>query len=139
MPRNECRHAPRDALHLADAHESFLGDDRLTVSADLLKTAKQTPQARLSYLLLELILPLPHAEELLHLGLVVLPPEPLVGPPVHALGLLREWLHHVRATSEALLDGLCLVECPVHRVIPLAPVSKVMTVATQEVASGPIQ
>src|SRR5215208_377826 len=65
---------------------------------------------------------------------MVLPPEPLVGLPVHPLGLLREWLHHVRAPSETLPDGLRLVEGSVHLVIPLALVDEIVAVTTQEVA-----
>ncbi len=58
---------------------------------------------------------------------------------VHPLGLLWEWLRYVRAPSKALPYGLRFVECSLYRVIPLALISQVITVATQEVAPRTIQ
>ena len=101
------------------------------VSTDHLKSAQQTPQASLSYLLLQLVEQLPHTDKLLHLRLVVLPPEPLVRLPVHPLGLLRKRLYHVRASSEVLPDGLRLVKSPGHCVIPLALVDEVVAMTAQ--------
>src|SRR5215211_6660703 len=69
----------------------------------------------------------------------MLPPEPLIGPPVHPLGLLREWLHHVSAPSEALPNGLRLVERPVHRVLPLTLVDQIVATAAQEVLPWPVK
>ena len=59
-------------------------------------------------------------DELRHLRLVVLPPEPLVSAPVHPLGLLGEGLHHVRAASEPLPDFLRFVQRSVRLVVPTA-------------------
>src|SRR5829696_1012557 len=69
----------------------------------------------------------------------MLPPEPLVRPPVHPLGLLRERLHHVRATTEPLSDLLCPVQSPVHLVVPLALIGEVVAVPAQEIAPRPVQ
>src|SRR5829696_1997637 len=69
----------------------------------------------------------------------MLPPQPLVGAPVHPLGLLRERLRHVRATSEPFSDGLRLVKCPVHLIVPLALVDQSVAMAAQEVAPRPVQ
>src|ERR671933_3019767 len=69
----------------------------------------------------------------------MVPPMPLVGPPMHPLRPLREGLHHVRATSETLPDGLRLVQSPVHLVVPLALVDEVVAMAAQEVAPWPVQ
>src|SRR5215216_370619 len=78
--------------------------------------------------------PLPHATKLLHLRLVVLPPEPLVGHPVHTFGLLREWLHHVRAAADALPNRLRPAKGTSHLVLPLALVDKIVAMTAQEVA-----
>src|SRR5215211_5919550 len=89
-------------VELSRGSTGSLGGDRLPVSTGHPKTAEQTPQAGLSYLLLQPVQPLPHADKLLHIRLVVLQPEPFVGPPVHPLGLLGERLRHVRTTAESL-------------------------------------
>jgi hypothetical protein len=54
-------------------------------SLDNLKLPNKPVSSALSHLLLQLIQPLPHAGEILHLRLVVLRLEPLVGLPVHPL------------------------------------------------------
>jgi hypothetical protein len=51
----------------------------------------------------------------------------------------QERLHHVRAPSKTLPDGLRLVKGMGHRVIPLALVDKIVAMPAQEVASRPIQ
>src|SRR5215217_2810666 len=65
---------------------------------------------------------------------MMLPPEPLVGSPLHPFRLLRKGLRHVRAPSEPLPYGLCFVECPVHCAFSLALVDEVVAMTAQEVA-----
>src|ERR687894_461335 len=84
------------------------------------KTAEQTPQAGLSYLLLHLVQPLSQAGKLLHLRFAVLFSEAPVSVMVHPLRPLREWLHHARAPSEPLPYGLRPAKSPVHPILPLA-------------------
>src|SRR5215204_1897320 len=98
------------------------------------KTAERTPQARLSHLLLELIQPLPHTCELFHLRLMMPPPQPLVGPPVHPFGLLRERYRHVRTPSEPLPDVLRPAKSTAHLVLPLALVDQIVAMTAQEIA-----
>src|SRR5215207_2633246 len=103
------------------------------------KTAEQTPQARLSHLLLHLVQPLPHSGKLLHLRLVVFLSEPPVSLMVHSLGPLREGLSHVRAPSKALPDRLRPAKSTVHRVLSLALVNQVVAMTAQEVAPRSVQ
>ncbi len=133
MLRSECRLTHRNELNSAEAPRAHLVALAFLFPLSMLKTAEQTPQVALSYLPLRLNYPLPHADKLLHLRLVVLPPEPLIGPPAHPLGLLRERLRHVRAPSEPPADVLCPVQSSVHPIIPLALVREVVAVSTQEV------
>jgi hypothetical protein len=58
---------------------------------------------------------------------------------VHLLGLLRKRLHHVRATTESLPDLLRPVQIPVHLVVPLALLGKVVAVAAQEILARRVQ
>src|SRR5919199_134355 len=76
---------------------------------------------------------------MLHLCLVMLPPEPVIGLPVHPLGFLWELLHHVRAPSESLPYLLRPHESPVHFLVPLALVAEVVAMPAQEVAPRPVQ
>ena len=92
------------------------------------------PSSRLSCLLLHPVQPFPHVCELRHLRLVVLLSEPPVSLMVHPLGPLRKWLHHVRAPSEPLLDGLCPAKSAGHLVLPLALVDQIVAMTAQEVA-----
>src|SRR5215207_941070 len=103
------------------------------------KTAEQTPQARLSHLLLHLVQPLPHSGKLRHLRLVVFLSEPPVSLMVHSLGPLREGLSHVRAPSEPLPNRLRPAKSTVHLVFALAFVTEVVAVAAQEILPRPVQ
>src|SRR5215204_857385 len=69
----------------------------------------------------------------------MLPPQPLVGPPVHSLGLLGEGLSHVRAPSEPLPNRLCPAKSTVHPVLPLALVDQIVAMTAQEVAPRPVK
>src|SRR4051812_43112981 len=69
----------------------------------------------------------------------MLPEQPVVGLPVHPLGLLREGLRHVRAPAELLPYLLGPSQGADRRVLPLALVDKIVAVTAQEVASRPVQ
>src|SRR5215204_4788377 len=103
------------------------------------KTAEQTPQARLSHLLLHLVQPLPHSGKLLHLRLVVFLSEPPVSLMVHSLGPLREGLSHVRAPSKALPDRLRPAKSTVHLVLLLTFVDQIVAMTAQEVAAQTVK
>src|SRR5215208_4671407 len=81
------------------------------------------PRSGLPCLLLELIQPFFHPDELLHLRLIVLPEHPHVGVAVHPLGLLRERLRHVRVTSQPLPYLLRSPQGPMRLVLALALVA----------------
>jgi hypothetical protein len=64
---------------------------------------------------------------------------PLIGLPVHPLGLLRERFHHVRAPSEPPTDVLCPVQSPVHLVVSLALVDQIVAMTAQEILPRSVQ
>src|SRR5215203_5115319 len=70
---------------------------------------------------------------------MVLPPEALVGLPVHPLRLLWERLRYVRTPTEHLPDGLRLVKSPVHSVLPLALVDQIVAMTAQEILPRSVQ
>ena len=80
----------------------------------------------LSYLLMEFVRPLPRAGQMLPLGLLALPLQPLIGVVVHLFWPPRKRLHHVRATTEAHPDLLRPPQGLVFLVLALAPVAQVI-------------
>src|SRR5215203_493499 len=76
---------------------------------------------------------------MLHIRLVVLPTEPLVGLTVNPSGLLLEGSCHVRSPSKPLPDRLRPPKGAGHLVLPLALVDQIVAVAAQEVASRPVE
>src|SRR5215217_5272193 len=102
------------------------------------KTAERT-SSRLPRLLLQPIQPLPHTCELFHLRLMMPPPEPIVGLPVHPPWLLGERHRHVRAPSETLPDRLGTAKSTGHLVLPLALVDQVVAMTAQEILPLPVE
>src|SRR5687768_9166382 len=140
MPRNECadilivsHQGPRSCPRPDSATIAFVS------SMAVPKNCRTNPSRALSYLLLELIQPLPHADELRHLRLVVFLSEPPVSLMVHPLGPLREGLRHVSASSETLPNRLGPAKSTVHLVLPLALVDEVVAMTAQEVASQTVK
>src|SRR5829696_3466183 len=58
---------------------------------------------------------------------------------MHPLGLLREWLHHVRAAAEPLPNRLRPAKSTVHPLLPLTLVDEPVAMTAQEVAPRPVQ
>ena len=99
MPRNECA-AIRMETGLSRQNLATVGPERIAflLPPAIPKTAERTPQARLAYLLLQLIQPLSCTDKLRHLRLVVLPAI-ITGAPV---ALVPEALHYFRRARYTL-------------------------------------
>ena len=66
-------------------------------------------------------------------------PQPLVGPPVHALGLLWKWRQHPRIATQPHADAVGPPKRPLMRLLPLALVGEPVAVTAKEVSAWTVE